>query len=302
MRSWRPALHVTLATALAVTAIAADAKSQASPLPDGMKAKYLVGRSFADRFWLPTGPGDVIQGTVHYDATAGNDLVVQWLFKSDGAAMGVATETHALSFVPTAVCKRAGTTSTLYVVGWSPRTSQVVVEEWVFHNYSLGVASPIGTGGVHRSLLSAPPSLARSVVFVSERAALTPVWDAVCYLPGNALWLLDSGPSEAGAATRSIWGIDLQLGHLSLICDSETYPQLSDHRSMTAVADSTGGFVIHTEKRRSVEQVGSYLSASDPYLIVLFQDANGDGIIDTTSVDDFTAYQSLGWDMKYSEP
>ena len=83
-----------------------------------------------------------------------------------------------------------GTSSTLYVVGWSERTGRVLVEEWVFGDFPWASLSADDTA---REIAPRCPSVSKSLLWVSSPRRMDPVWDGVCQVYADELWLLESG-------------------------------------------------------------------------------------------------------------
>ena len=294
--------HVTLlAGALGLAGcFALNLSAQQYPLPLDMVAKFGANASWAEEFQLTLNTqsqDDFVIGRVSYqNEDAGPKRVtIAWQFKASGAIEGNSTQSVDVSFKPTAVARRAGTTTVIYVVGWSDRTGRVVVERWDLSQAVLGDAIPVG-GGAAYSLFS-QPHIERSIEWISETGSVSPIWDAACEVYGNSLLLLTRAPTKI----------------LSLNLDSRTTTNLysasdvglsglAGHRMISIGKHSTGGFIAFTEPRKPWESVMQYLQLHDYFVM---RDSDSDGSFDSTAFVDYSLFYDIyppPWNMKYHEP
>lgn len=279
---------------LVAAALAGGAEVQAqSPLPPGMVAAFGAERTWAEDLWLPTDPGDEVRARLTFSNGATNRIDIAWQFFKAGAATRTSSQSVDVSFRPTSVARRAGTTMTFYVVGWSERTGRVLVEEWTFDQFVLGSSMPAG-GGTPISVFG-QPAIQRTVEWISESGSLTPIWDAVCNPLANALLLLDSG------ATTRVWSLDLGTHALTELYSSASQPALAGHRMLTAARHGAGGFVAFTQRRKPWEHADRYQAPADFFVL---RDTNADGQFDvqeTVANDAFYVRFPPPWNLKYQQ-
>ena len=199
-----------------------------------------------------------------------------------------------VSFKPTAIARRAGTTNTFYVVGWADRTGRVIVESWTFGAFTLAAAMPT-QGGPAVTVFTKPP-VTRFLEWISDTNALPPIWDAGCETYGNKLLLLASG-----TPTR-IWTLDLGSRVISILYSSDTNAALAGHRMMSIGKHPVAGFAIFTEQRKPWDHLETVTS---PGMYFLMRDTDSNGSIDAVSAEPtetFYYHYPPPWDLKYAEP
>jgi len=94
---------------------------------------------------------------------------------------GMEFQVETVGFEPTAVCGKAAIGPDFFVVGYIPRTAQVVVERWTITNLLLGTAQSQG-GGLPKSILA--KGLRKDTIVTTS--ALQPIKTAVFHLPAIA--------------------------------------------------------------------------------------------------------------------
>ena len=276
--------------------LAADSPAQAPELPLGMRSGYVEGRIFAERFHLLKTATDFIRCDVHLENHVETSVTLTYRFQKGGAVADMVRRKVSLSFLPMAAARRTGVGDRLYIVGWSPRTDRVMIEEFRFSQFGLGTATPVG-GGLPRSLLTGP-QLDRTVIWVSGQGAMAPPWDAACQFAADQLWLLDS------ATPRTLWSVDLTAGGAATPVRTSADPgaaDLADHRTLSVGLNQAGGLMLFSERRKSWE---SHVAYDLPYTIYLFRDDDRDGGIDGEGPLDFTGLKSVygDWNPHYGEP
>ncbi len=282
-----------LALLLAVTV---DAPAQQpSSLPPEMIASFAPRRIWAEEFWLPTAANDQVRGRVRFEnQDPVGKVVIDWYFVKAGASSRQLSQVVEVAFRPTAVARRAGTTDTLYVVGWSDRMGRVVVEEWTFGPTTLGSTLPENGEGGAISVF-APPPIAKELAWVSDPGTVPPIWDAACEVYANKLLLLTSG------TTTKIVSLDLVTLSLQQLYSSTSNPALGGLRMLSIARHPVAGFTVIAEQRRSWDAVG-HGEAVDNYFVMRDVDANG--TLDTTEVVASNAFYVIyppPWNNRYEQ-
>lgn len=276
--------------------VAGRVLSQQYPLPEDMIASFASEKTWAEELWLPTQLStDVVNARITFENdVASSKVTIAWFFEKTGASARTSTQTVDVSFRPTAVARRAGTTMKFYVVGWSDRTGRVIVESWTFGQYLLGSSTPPG-GGPTISTMS-QPTITRVVEWISDASAMAPVWDAACQAYGNALLLLVSG------SPTKIWSLDLDSRVPTELYSATTYSALAGHRMISIGKHGTDGLIGMTERRRTWEH-GQKYPGPDLYFVMRDTDLDGSfDILSAESTDDFSYMYPPPWDNKYEEP
>lgn len=267
------------------------------PLSVDMLARFAPSVNYAERLYLT---GAASQDTVRADISFSNDekhsVWIRWAAQVQGAYPDHEATEYEVSFQPTAVARRAGHSSTFYVVGWSARLARVVVEEWDVGTFALAqVPSP--SGAAPKTELTLPP-VTRSLLWVSNPGQLAPIWDAACDPYAGALWML-----ESGAVTR-IHSLNLASLMLftSFASDATGMSGLSGHRSFGVGLHPTEGFVIMSQAKMPWRSL-RYESPSA--VVFVANDADMDGVLDTTAfitLSEFHDAFPTPWDEHYPEP
>lgn len=263
-----------------------------TPVPDELLA-WAWGHSNADVIVLPTqNPQHYVQAEVRfYNADGDPRVELSWRFKTANGS-GRKTSTHDVSFQPTGVCGRAGSTDVIYVVGWSSRASKVLVEEWRLTNFAL--AETITPSG--KTIVSlAGPTVDRTLLTATDEI---PLVAGVAANPwSDQLYLLDN------ATPRAVHVLDIATGDLAptpLVTETQQ-PALAEHRSILAGLTDQG-FVVFTEERRRWVRHGV---SSLPQTVVSLRDEGLDGvfeIVQAVPVDVFNATWVNRWVLDFSEP
>ncbi|MCB9896728.1 MAG: hypothetical protein H6825_01865 [Planctomycetes bacterium] len=275
-----------------VGASVAQGPSQ-NPLPSGLTVRAWA-HSCADVLHVPTSdPGDSIEGRITFrNGDADPQVEIEWIFKTSAGGKGRKTTTHDVAFLPTSVCVRAGRSDRIYVVGWSPRSSKVIVEEWTLKN--IAIAETLTPGGAIIATM-AGPTIDREIVAASDSLPLTAC--AACNPFTDELYLLDL------ATPRAIHTLDLQTGALQAapLLTELQQPDLADHRGLHA-GRTDQGFVIFS--RWESPWVASSLVPLPQQVIVLL-DADLDGVFETVQsqpVEQFNAANLGHWVSEYTGP
>lgn len=262
-----------------------------TPLPQEMQVRSWT-HSAAAAFRLPTSqPAKVIQCRVSYtNMDPSNKIDIEWKFKTAGGT-GIKRTSHSVSFQPTAVCPRAGRTSTLYVAGWSPRASKVVVEEWTFNDMAL-VETVSPTGKLSVSLSG--PSIQRTMLAATQSVA--PVLGMAVNPWSDQIYLLER------STPRAIRTMDASTGAIAApLLTSVQEPDMASHRSLRAGKTPLGLYIFSEQRRPWM----GFNDGSPPYTLVFMQDANLDGVVDHVQATTVQAFQGahLGqWDEQYTGP
>jgi hypothetical protein len=282
----------TLIVALAL--IGCSSPHARSDLPKDMAARFSPSSNYAERIHV-TAPGaaDTLRADISFSNDGTNEVSLRWTVQATGAYETVVGSEHPVSFQPTAVARRAGTSSIFYVVGWSSETARVIVERWTLGAFDIApAASPSGEPGP--TTLTLPP-VTRTELWVSDHGKLQPIWDAVCSPYAGELWLLESGP-----VTR-IHALDLG-GHTlepRYASDDAGMADLAGHRSFGAGQHTAHGFVILSQPKRPWD---SLRHQSRSAMVFVVTDTDSDGSTDAEEFLTFSDYGSTyagGWDMKY---
>jgi hypothetical protein len=267
---------------------------QQSPLPQNMLATF--SGSWAEDLWLPTPlPTDIVNAQIKYEnSDTTKRVTIDWFYEATGAKPGVSTQSFDIAFRPTAIARRAGKTTRFYLVGWSDRTGNVIVESWTFGQFLLGSGMPQG-GGTAYSTFS-PPPITRVVEWISERNTLPPIWDAACQTYGNTLLLL------ANSTPTVIWSLDLATLSVSELFSASTTPGLAGHRMLVIAKHGADGLVAVSEPRR-VWDSPTFPPGNELYVVM--KDVNLDGTFDVV-YEEFASifYEQYPspWNNKYVEP
>ncbi|HEX5010559.1 MAG TPA: hypothetical protein VFY71_09165 [Planctomycetota bacterium] len=268
-------------------------------LPDDMIAQFGEGESWAESMFLPVAaPGDSVEVHMRFDNDTTGHVTLDWYYQKAGANAREDTQTIDVSYLPTAIARHAGRSNVFYVVGWTPRTGNVIVERWTIGQFALGTGGAQGGGGYPVSTLLIP-SITREVEWISPAGTAAPIWDAACnpYGVSPSLLLL-----ESGSVTR-IWKVDLTQSTASIVYSSANtgFGSLAGHRSMSIGRHGADGLIAFTQKRRGWDHGPTVMSAPDTVFVL--RDANTDGTFETTTfmahADLYTQYP-VPWDMTYS--
>ncbi len=263
------------------------------PLPEEFHSNF--GHTIADRLYLTDGSGgNDVWVDVKFRNRSSKEINFKWYFKANGATANGDSSFETVSYQPTAVCKKAGFSDTLYVAGWSERTGSCLIEEWVFQTPFSIASVPNPNGGPPSSELTLPV-IAKTVVYSST--TLGPIYDLATNPFANTLWIL------AGDSPRSIWAFDFSTTSLSLLYSSSVMQQLADHHSLWVGMNTMHGFVIYSQPRRKWEPLSAFV---EPYTVSIFRDSDLDGQVEFTESllygGFFSSYASKGWDLKYAAP
>lgn len=262
-----------------------------------MIASFGSNHTWADQFYLPVGnPSAFIRARLSFrnDSPSSKCIDISWFFQAPGALPRSSDETVDVSFKPTAVARRAGTTSTFYVIGWAERTGQVIVESWtVPSTYLLGAYTSPGGGPVLSTFTH--PAFLREVEWTSASESMEPIWDAACQPYSNQLLLLPGGsPSK-------ILSLDLDSRAVAELYSATTYAELAGDRNIVIGRNLLAGTIAMTSRRRQWEH-GSKVAATDRYFIL--HDSDSDGVFESTStvqIDSLAGVLPGEWNDRYSE-
>ena len=280
-----------------VVAMATVAAAQASPLPPDMVASFGSEHTWAEQLYLPVANENAFvraRLTFENAAAATKCVKIDWFFQAPGALPRSSHESFEVSFRPTAIARRAGTTLTFYVVGWSERTGQVIVESWTLPtSYLLGASIPQG-GGAAISEFS-HPAFVREVEWTSASSSMQPIWDAACQPFSNQLLLLPR------ATPTQILALDLSSRVVTLLYSSSSFTALAGDRNIVIGKNSLAGFIAMTSRRRQWEH-GGKVPPNDEYFVMYDSDSNG--VFESTAtvqVDSLSAVIPGEWDDRYEE-
>ncbi len=266
------------------------------PLPPDMAAAFNPSTNYAERMYLPTpNPAAIVRLDLRFSNFASNKVDLHWVFQEPGAYSGVLDQSRDVSFNPTAIARRAGSTNEFFVVGWVPRTSRVIVEKWSIAPLTLTTTVP-PTGAAPRTGLS-EPVITATFEWISPANSMAPIWDAGCYPYADELWLLESGP-----VTR-VHALNLSTLQLSekYSSDAAGMGSLAGHRSLTVGKHPSAGFIIISTRKRPWDSM-KYQGPSSPVLISI--DIGSNGLLDVTTFDTQGMLVQLfppPWDEHYLE-
>ena len=276
-------------------ALAALASAQSHPLPADMTAQFGSEHTWADELYLPVAtPGAFIRAQLSFENSSASEkrVLIDWWFQAPGALPRSLHESFDVSFKPTAVARRAGSSSTFYVVGWTERTGQVIVESWTMPaNYLLG--SAMSQGGGNATSTFSHPMFTREVEWTSASGAMEPIWDAACQPFANQLMLL-----PRGTPTRIV-ALDLGTRVLTELFSAASQPALAGHRTLSIGRNLSAGMVALTHRRKQWEH-GIKATPTDVEFIMY--DANYDGVFESTGSAQVNALSVVlpgDWDSKY---
>jgi len=270
-------------------------------LPPELVATFDVGVSWAENFGFPV---PTQGGSVRCDVTFQNDtgqksITCLWKYRLAGSTLKTMTQVFDVAFKPTYVCKRAGLTDTIYVIGWSVGTEQVLVQQWRFKDIALGTTVPPGGGASITTMTT--PRVDKSVLWVSAvGSGIQPMRSIICNPYGNELWLFEYGFPAA------VTVLDLEDNSLSPLFDQFQYPQLADAASLKAGMHENGDFVV-IALNHPLWADPPVPKAGDPIeYFRAFYDTDQDGILEGSAVfsyDEFhAAYPPSSWVRDYQAP
>ncbi|HEX5009964.1 MAG TPA: hypothetical protein VFY71_06145 [Planctomycetota bacterium] len=271
--------------------------AQSHPLPSEMVAAFGPEHTWAEEMYLPVAnPGAFIRARLTFENSSSTvkRVEIDWWFQAAGALPRSSHESFDVSYKPTAIARRAGTSSTFYVVGWAERTGQVIVESWTMPAaYLLGSATPQG-GLQALSTFSHSPFI-REVEWTSPSGTMEPVWDAACQPFSNELLLL-----PRGTPTRIV-ALNLSTRTLTELYNSTNLPVLAGHRTLAIGRNVLAGMVAISSRRKQWEH-GMKLGPTD--IEFLMYDSNSDGVFESTGVaqvDSLYVVLPGDWDNRYQE-
>jgi hypothetical protein len=254
-----------------------------------------TSRAIRERFHLPVWKtSQSIEGRVTFgNGDAAGKVIIEWDFHAPRLSRRTSTQTVDVSFQPTAVARRAGTSAVLYVVGWSTDTGQVIVEEWTLGEYAVEATAKPGDLAVSTLV---QPTITRVVKWTSDAGSLNPIWDAACNYVANELLLL-----ESGTPTR-ILSLDLQSLALTELSSSDApgHERLAGYRRLWIGKPESGGLIAGSERRPPWER-GHMDRSPGTYFVLKDEDLDGafewTGFVEPTRF--FTDHPT--WDTTYSD-
>lgn len=275
---------------------ASNAWAQTASLETRLKVSQAdEGIAYVEQFEAPgSNPGETIKCTVSMNNISENEIVLRFAFKKGTANIGHHVHRESLSFQPTAIARRSAFTNTIYVTGWLERGQRVIVEEWVIGPLGIGVADPVGGGPSVTFLSQGVPSLTKRVIYLSDTSvAFRPISGIACHPQSDLLFLLEY------SSPRAIHRLAIADGALEVDwLDFSSHPALTDPISLRAARHTARGHVIVALDHLPWEDspfVNNPLQDTDPvaesrYLVI--EDANLDGILDSTSEMSASAYDA----------
>lgn len=191
------------------------------------------------------------------------------------------------SYVPTAVCAKAGTTDRLFVAGWAERDGVLVIEEWTLEGHLVGSSATTG-GGTATSF--APPTARRQTRLHSAAGEYAPITDLVVLPVDGRLLALTRTP----AGDPQLVFVDVDAERL------EPAPFAAHDVADIDIAYHTTAGVLLT-----LHQSAPWaMFAPDADTVHVHRDADVDGTFDTfetLSYEDFYAvYPVSGFDARYT--
>lgn len=270
---------------------------RSQPLPSDMVASFGAEQTWADQLYLPVNDSAAFiraRLSLENAPTSESRVAIDWHFKAPGALPRSTHESIPVFFKPTAVARRAGTTSTFYVVGWDERTGRVSIESWTLPDtYRLG-SHPAEDGGAAVSNFE-HPEFVREAVWTSNIDSMQPVWDAACQPVANPLLLL-----PRGSPTR-ILALDLTSKRVSEMYSATAGTPLEGDRNVVIGKNELSGFIAMTSGRRQWEH-GRKVPPTEQYFVMY--DSDSDGVFESTGTVPVDALSSAipgAWDDRYEE-
>lgn len=284
-----------IVAALCMTVPQLDAQDA---LPVIMQTHQEVGGvQFTDSFRLsPIVPGKSIDCTITIGNMDQRFVGIHLLGKQEGAEPAEAEYKQSVSYQPTAIARHGDVADAFLVVGWLPRTQQVIVEEWKFVDFSLGTAQDLESGETHTIISEGVEGIRKTVLFLETTGLeIGPISGAAYNPHGNVLYLLELDPARS-------------LHRLTLNADGPGWTLDPDWQSLTALGagDSVAlrsgrhedkGLVIVTRDRMpwdtmSEQNPFSVTIPSEPRYIVVLEDWDLDGAEDDLFVGTIPQYRS----------
>ena len=280
----------TLRMASLVLGLAITGFGQSGGLPVGLAATFENADNTdvsADMFALDgLATGDWAVCGIAYE-TLGQEVILGWHLSIDQVP-GVKIDRVSVSFQPTAVAKRAGTTHEFFVAGYVPRTDTTLVERWEFDDVLTAVYASVGGAGARATL----SYTIRKEVLVSSPAAQWHVKAMAYNRYGEELLLALYSPFSI------LMRLDHDTGILDAMATDAIYPQLPKLYSMVTV-HTNHEFMIRLGPwpQWLVTNKGlQYQQGSGDYPYLLLRDADFDGIFeDVTQNLQVTDYWALGY-------
>lgn len=215
--------------------------------------------------------------------TEAKQLTVAWGFDIPGSeaqypvgfvSSDTRTDSHALGYHPTAICRRSGVGSTFYVAGWIDRLSTAIVERWEVNNMAVGTtAKPDGTLTASLTL-----SYDKEIVFTSDSTG--PIRCIAFHTTSDRVWALGND------SPNTLYSIDPTSGSATVQTDAAAHPELASMRSalckyIDPAAPDGGGFFVLLRQ----ESAWEFIDEPDLQSQVFFtRDSNFDGIVDVQDV------------------
>lgn len=293
-RATKGATMKVLATVSAVTCLASLSLAQSS-LPDDVIAGFWKGHDYSGTMYLPAGAPDAqIEAKFSFFNDGENPHVrIDWLFWESGADPGLDVTKYDTPYLPTAMCKRTGLGTVMYVAGWSEHARSVIIEKWDFESYALAAAAAQGGGGFPSTLTVPPPR--KTVIFTSGRDEMQPLHGIACNPFSNTLLLLER------SVPRDILMLDIDSGQVDVLATEAEFPELGGHRRLDFGMHPSGGLLVISQARTKWDS-GKWIQP--PVMVIAYQDSDLDGefesIAEMTHQSFYAAWPGP-FDTKYTE-
>jgi hypothetical protein len=271
----------------------------ADPLPNALKATWAKGNTSAFIWYPIANAANVKQLSARtWFFTDAKTVEFDWVACAPGAAPADQGEVHSLSFQPTAICRKAGRSPTIFVAGYIQRTGHVIVEQWDCEDILIGSDTPMGGGAAETSFSK---SIRKTVVLLTDD--VKPLKAMIYQRYENKLWLFEE------EAPNVVWRVDPEVGTPEWLTDASVVPALSTAKSaqttlVKPTAPDGGGFLVMLYSWRSWQPPWGTGQLTDDHQLFIMRDSNLDGVTDETATITFeqlkeTRLYMLHEDMRY---
>lgn len=244
----------------------------------------------------------VIKSHFGYDAF-NKEVIISWTaYVADGSHDHV-VESFPTAYIPLATSPEAGTSDTLYVIGWAERSSELVVERWHMHSALIG--ETVGPGGSTLVTLT-PPRVTKDELLRANRG---PCHGAVFHPYSRKLLLLCDVTGGSSPTETEIVSVDV---------DSAT-PAASTLYSASKIGalHYAGGIDLGVTRTSnavymflfddhlvstptSLGDIDTELATPSQYAHV-FCDADQDGAFETSYEDGYVAVSLMGSSISWTQ-
>lgn len=270
-----------------------------TPLPQVMYSAWPKAKISAF-IWHPIAveaDSDKVWARVWFD-TSNKLIEASWFASaSEDAYPYVEDEVYPVSYQPTAICRKAGRSPTIYVSGYIQRTGHVIVEEWTAESLIVGVAQPQGSEQEKTTLSKI---IRKEVVFLSNE--IGPIRSMVYNKHEERLWLLEEN------VPHTVWRVNLSSGVAQPYFDDQTLPALALAESSQTMlvepsAPDGGGFLILLYPWRCWKP--AWLKTpppADSIQMYMLRDVNLDGVPDESTYISWNQLKDIRLYLDHEDP